>query len=138
MLRHLDCLVTTAAHRIFVYGTLLAGERNHRYLASARLIGAARTTPAFSLHDLGRYPGLVAGGEQSVVGEVYEVDEPTLAALDRLEDHPRLYQRVAIVLADHSRVETYLLTPEQVAGHTLIVSGSWRARRKRPRRRGSR
>jgi hypothetical protein len=37
---------------------------------------------------------------------------------------------VSLVLADGANVQTYLLTPEQVAGHPVIGSGSWRARRK--------
>ena len=73
---------------VFVYGTLLFGERNHGLLVSARLVGEARTLPAFQLHDLGPYPGLVAGGEHAIVGEVYAVDDATLAALDRLEAPP--------------------------------------------------
>jgi len=116
--------------RVFVYGTLLVGESNHRYLASARLVAEARTQPAFTLHDLGAFPGLVAGGSHAVAGEVYAVDEPTLAALDRLEDHPRFYLRTSIVLASGAAVETYLLTPNHVAGCPIITSGSWRAHRK--------
>ena len=115
---------------VFVYGTLLFGERNHRHLVGARLVGEVRTQPAFQLHDLGAYPGLIAGGEHAIVGEVYAVDEATLAALDRLEGTPDFYRRVSIVLVDGTSAETYLLTPEQVAGHPVIASGSWRARRK--------
>ena len=115
---------------MFVYGTLLVGEYNHRHLTGARLVGEAKTKPAFWLHDLGPFPGLVAGGKHAVLGEVYAVDEATLAALDRLEDHPRLYRRTSIVLANRSNVETYLLTAEQVADHPVISSGSWRAHRK--------
>jgi transposase InsO family protein/gamma-glutamylcyclotransferase (GGCT)/AIG2-like uncharacterized protein YtfP len=66
----------------------------------------------------------------AVVGEVYEVDAATLAALDRLEGHPRFYRRARIALADGAHVETYLLTPEQVEGRRVIVSGNWRSRRK--------
>jgi gamma-glutamylaminecyclotransferase len=115
---------------VFVYGTLLYGEHNHRHLTGARLVGAARTLPAFRLHDLGPFPGLVAGGEHAVSGEVYAVDEPTLAGLDRLEGTPDFYRRVSIVLADGAHTETYVLTPEQVAGFPVIASGSWRARTK--------
>lgn len=113
---------------VFVYGTLLAGERNHRYLKTARLVAEASTPPEFRLHDLGSFPGLVRGGEHAVLGEVYEVDEPTLAALDRLEGHPDFYRRTSIVLADGTLAVTYLLTPAQVEGHRVIASGSWRTR----------
>lgn len=118
-----------APTRVFVYGTLLAGEPNHRLLTGARLVTEARTKPAFELRDLGAFPGLVRGAH-AVAGEVYEVDEPMLAALDRLEGHPRFYRRTRIALEDGAVVETYLLAPEQVEGRPVIDSGSWRARRK--------
>lgn len=113
---------------VFVYGTLLTGESNHRFLHGAHLVGAATTPPAFRLHDLGAFPGLVRGGEHAVAGEVYAVDEVTLASLDRLEDHPRFYRRTSIVLADGAQVQTYLLPPALVADRPIIASGSWRAR----------
>jgi gamma-glutamylcyclotransferase (GGCT)/AIG2-like uncharacterized protein YtfP len=116
--------------RVFVYGTLLAGEDNHRLLATATLVGEARTKPAFELRDLGHFPGLVKGGTCSITGEVYEVDAPTLARLDALEGHPRFYRRTRIALDDGAKVETYLLAPEQVAGCSVIASGNWRSRRK--------
>lgn len=119
-----------APTRVFVYGTLLAGEPNHRLLVGARLVAAARTKPVFELRDLGGFPGLVRGGAHAVANEVYEVDEPTLAALDRLEGHPRFYRRSRIALDGGATVETYLLAPEQVEGLPVIDSGSWRARSK--------
>jgi len=116
---------------VFVYGTLLVGEHNHRLLKGAQLISdEARTQPGFQLYDLGRYPALVRDGDQAVLGEVYEVDEPMLAALDRLEGHPDLYRRTGIVLADGTAVETYLMSPVQLAGYPIIACGSWRLRHK--------
>jgi gamma-glutamylcyclotransferase (GGCT)/AIG2-like uncharacterized protein YtfP len=120
--------------RVFVYGTLLAGESNHRLLAAATFIGEARTAPAFELRNLGPFPGLVKSCACSVVGEVYEVDAPTLARLDALEGHPRFYRRTRIALDDGTKVETYLLTPEQVEGRPVIPSGNWRARHNQLRR----
>jgi len=72
----------------------------------------------------------VRGGEHAVAGEVYAVDEPTLAALDRLEGHPRFYRSSRFALEGGATVETYLLAPEQVEGLPVIDSGSWRARSK--------
>jgi gamma-glutamylcyclotransferase (GGCT)/AIG2-like uncharacterized protein YtfP len=119
--------------RVFVYGTLLAGEPNHRLLARARRVCEAATGEGFALFDLGAFPGMVRAREGSVVvGEVYEVDGPTLEALDRLEGHPSFYRRTEITLAppmDAEPVWTYLLRPEQVAGRKRIESGSWRAHR---------
>jgi gamma-glutamylaminecyclotransferase len=117
-----------ASARVFVYGTLLRGESNHRLLAKARFVGEGRTRPEFRLHHLGGFPALVAGGVHAVEGEVYEVDEATLAALDALEGHPRFYRRVPISMEDGASVEAYLLRAEQVEGRPVIDSGSWRLR----------
>ncbi len=126
--------MTGARTRVFVYGSLLAGEPNHRALAGAVLVGAATTVPAFALYDLGAFPGLVAAGEQVVTGEIYEVDAAGLARLDRLEGHPSFYRRTPITLADGDEVETYLLTRTQVAGRPIVAGGCWRAHRKERRR----
>lgn len=116
--------------RIFVYGSLLSGEPNHRVLARAALVAEAVTEPRFALHDLGAFPGMVDGGEHAIAGEVYTVDGDTLAALDRLEGVPRFYQRAPIPLADGTIAETYLLTRAQVEGRPVIANGCWRAHRK--------
>jgi gamma-glutamylaminecyclotransferase len=114
--------------RVFVYGTLRAGEANHGLLHRARFVGAARTPAGYALHDLGAYPAMIAGGDGAIAGEVYDVDAETLAALDELEDHPTYYQRTAITLADGATAATYLLSVADVAGHAVIASGDWRAR----------
>lgn len=115
--------------RVFVYGSLLRGQPNHRLLERSVLVGAASTEPRFQLHDLGAFPGMVADGAQAVLGEVYEVDRATLAELDQLEGHPRWYRRTPIALADGSRAETYLLTPAQVRDRPIVPNGDWRAHR---------
>lgn len=115
--------------RVFVYGSLLSGESNHRQMAGARLVGEAVTEARFTLVDLGPYPALVAGGETAIVGEVYEVDEVLLARLDRFEGHPHLYQRTTIVLGDHGEVEVYLMGGSRPSGRPVIATGSWRAHR---------
>lgn len=114
--------------RVFVYGTLLAGEANHGLLERARFVGEARTPAGYALHDLGAYPAMIAGGGDAVAGEVYEVDAATLAALDELEDHPAYYRRTVITLADGEAAATYLLAAADVDGYAVIASGSWRAR----------
>lgn len=115
--------------RVFVYGTLLAGEPNHRLLRGARLVGAASTKPVFALADLGFFPALVERGASAVSGEVYEVDAATLTRLDVLEGHPRFYRRRRIALDNGTHADTYVLSPEQAAGRPIIVSGDWRSRR---------
>jgi len=118
--------------RVFVYGTLLAGEENHHVLERARPIGRACTKPCFRLLDLGPYPAMLPGGETGVHGEVYEVDKETLEVLDALEDHPQLYRRTAIPLDDGTVAEAYLLTREPALGEVEIASGDFRSRLEEP------
>src|SRR5262249_26546499 len=63
----------------------------------------------------------------SVHGELFEVDAETRAALDRFEDHPRYFERVAIRMRDGSLAESYL--PVRHDPETArIAGGSWRER----------
>lgn len=119
--------------RVFVYGTLLRGESNHNLLTDSRFLGMARTEPLFSLFDLGGYPAMSSGGCTSVLGEIYEVTEEVLEALDELEGHPDWYRRVPIKLSGGISAETYLMEPNQVAGRPLIQGGNWRERAETPR-----
>jgi gamma-glutamylcyclotransferase (GGCT)/AIG2-like uncharacterized protein YtfP len=114
--------------RVFVYGTLRAGERNHRLLEGAAFVGEARTAPCFRMVDLGSFPGIVADGSTPIEGEVYDVDDTMLARLDRLEGHPDFYTRTRIALEDSSEALAYLLRPTQVVGRPAIPSGNWLAR----------
>ena len=95
--------------RVFVYGTLRVGQGNHHLLASSRMIGLDRTLARYTLVDLGAFPAVVVGGATAVVGEVFEVDAATLARLDRLEGHPRFYQRTTVRLASGRRAEMYVM-----------------------------
>jgi phosphoserine aminotransferase len=117
-----------ARRALFVYGTLLRGERSHHLLRAARFARETATAPGFRLVDLGEYPGLVKAPRGAVSGELYLVDDETLRALDEFEGHPRLYWRTGIVLVDRTRAETYLLPPERARGRPEIPSGDWRRR----------
>ncbi len=112
-------------HEVFVYGTLRRGEGNHELLARAEFLGFSRTEAAYTLYDLGAYPGVVVGGADVVHGELYRVDGATLAALDRLEEHPDYYRRETIVLNDGAQAWIYLLPASEAAGAPRIVSGDW-------------
>jgi gamma-glutamylcyclotransferase (GGCT)/AIG2-like uncharacterized protein YtfP len=117
--------------RLFVYGSLLAGESRHDLLAGATLLARTRTEPAFELADLGAYPALVAGGSTAVHGEVYAVDGALLADLDRYEGAPELYRRAVVRLEDGSEAQTYVLVGTAAAA-PRIASGDWRGRKAGP------
>jgi gamma-glutamylcyclotransferase (GGCT)/AIG2-like uncharacterized protein YtfP len=100
--------------RVFVYGTLKRGGRNHHFLAGQQFLGEARTQPGYTLYSLGGYPGMVRSAEagHDVAGEVWHVEAACLAGLDELEGVGEgLYERVAIALSapfEGQAVETYL------------------------------
>jgi len=116
-------------HNIFVYGTLLSGERNHARLDGARLVGTARTEARFTLVDLGHFPALWESGTTAVVGEVYAVTPQLLAALDRFECVPSLYERLRVPLEGGRVVDAYVQRVTFRPAPT-IPSGDWRAHRK--------
>jgi gamma-glutamylaminecyclotransferase len=123
----------TGRHRLFVYGTLLAGEANAHHLRGATPLGPAATCALFDLLDLGAFPALRRAGRTSVRGELYLVDPPHLAALDEFEGHPTLFERAVIPLAGGASAEAYLipaagLSPEFLAVRP-IPGGDWRRRR---------
>ncbi len=87
----------------FVYGTLMRGEANHRLLRGSLFVGAAKTVRGFGLFDHGHFPAMVRMGDGVVSGEVFEITDETLRALDRLEGYPNLYGRELIDLDDGSQ-----------------------------------
>lgn len=117
-----------AASVVFVYGTLRRGEGNHDLLATAEFLGMARTAADFLLFDLGAYPAVVAqpaGQGIAIVGELYAVDEATLAQLDALEEHPDYYVRHEIELPGGPTAWIYVLDAAEVSGAKPIAGGDW-------------
>lgn len=110
---------------IFVYGSLRQGGQFHGILENSKGPRMARTEAQYSLVNLGAFPGLVAGGETAVVGEVYLVDRHTLARLDQLEGHPDFFQRGPLRLETGEEVQAYLLPAQQAEGRPAIPSGDW-------------
>lgn len=113
--------------RLFIYGTLLHGEHNHHLMGGRMPLSTAVTEPVYRMVDMGGYPALVEGGATAIVGELYEVDTPTLARLDILEEAPEFYRRVAASVAGHA-VELYVLPEVHAVGAAVIASGDWRRR----------
>lgn len=88
--------------RVFVYGTLRRGFGNHILLKSQRFLGEAITSDrAYVMIDSFGLPFVIKAPKNSslsyyIAGELYEVDMPTLGALDTLESNGYLYKREKI------------------------------------------
>ena len=126
--------------KVFVYGTLMDGEPNHRFLGKSPKLGAGETKPIYTLYDMYFYPAMVFGGDTSIKGEVYEVSEEALTDLDFLESYnPRrpekgLYNRQLIVVKlrdrDVAALAYFLDEIPLIDGSDqplpIIPSGDWR------------
>ena len=83
-------------HRLFVYGTLRRGERNHGLLGSSRCEAFLARAPGVLVDTGLGFPAMKETGASSgetpgmVCGEIYRVDEATLARIDILEDCVRI------------------------------------------------
>jgi gamma-glutamylcyclotransferase (GGCT)/AIG2-like uncharacterized protein YtfP len=121
-------MVSSEPCRLFIYGTLLSGERDHGLMASAELLGPALTDAQFQLVDLGMYAALVPDGKIAVHGELYAASLATRREIDVARQVPILFQRVTVRLADGTQAETYAMTADQVRGKRRLAHGDWRAR----------
>ena len=100
-----------ATVRLFFYGTLKRGGRNHHLLRGQRFVGEAETLPRYRLYGTGSYPCLVEDVQNGVAvrGELWEVDEQLMPVLDALEDAPNLYMLRPVALRGvPPPVSTYL------------------------------
>ena len=116
---------------IFTYGSLMRGLGNHsvmlgaggRFIKEAQIKGILRAYCSF-------YPGAYApeGGAKDtlIMGEIYEVDERGLKALDALESEGIFYHRKVVTTEEGDGVSVYLLESHKHRG-PLIMSGDWRA-----------
>jgi len=119
--------MTEKTHRIFVYGTLMKGERNHHLMAGTKLInGHARTKENSYLMQVfksssseGKYTPAVTtcyserDGAKCIKGEVYEVDNHQLEELDKLEENGVRYQRKLVTLENGTSALMYFFIADE-------------------------
>jgi gamma-glutamylaminecyclotransferase len=114
--------------RLFVYGTLLPGERDHALLGDAVLLGEAHSEPRFQLVELNVYAALIPDGSVAVRGELYALSLEDRRRIDVARQVPILFQRVTIRLADGTEAETYAMSADQVRGKRRLAHGDWKQR----------
>ena len=118
-------------HKVFVYGTLIAGERNARWAGNAR---RQKAWTLGTIHDTGYgFPAYQKRGRTRIVGEVLTVGDDGFRSMDRLEGYPSLYRReqirVHLVGGGQVLAWVYIMNnlPEKA---TVIESGDWVSYRK--------
>ena len=79
--------------KVFVYGTLRRGESHAQLLREATFLGRYITEPKFTLCDLDEYPAVISWGTTQISGEVYEISDALLQAIDAYEEYPELFSR---------------------------------------------
>jgi len=127
--------------RLFVYGTLMAGECRHSWLAGAAAAEfQGEAGAAGSLLDLGSFPGMLPAGEPAarVHGELYRLADPpsSLATLDRIEGFygfgagGSLFRRSLVWAegADQPKTLAWVYLYSDPSAGTPIPSGDWRRR----------
>lgn len=114
--------------KIFVYGSLKRGKSAHHFMErhNAVFLREDVTNTRYHIYKVGWFPGMgedsmVVGG---VVGEVYEVTDECLAALDQYEGAPELFRREEIELSNGDRVLAYLYN-YSVVGCERFEEGLW-------------
>ena len=120
------------ARYVFVYGTLRRGGLNDitRLRPAPRFVGEAQV--AGVLYHLGRYPGVILGGESWVKGEVYAITAALEAILDDIEDlgeNPTdEYAKRKVAVNVHGNLLqclVYEINPRYVTAAMPISHGDW-------------
>lgn len=105
---------------LFVYGTLKRGQKGHHLVASQEFLGEATTMPLYRLYGLGWHPGMVLDTENGleIKGELWAVDDETLAKLDEYEGLAEaFYTRGDVAIRDcFEPVQTYFFNQKIVPG----------------------
>lgn len=117
--------------KLFVYGTLLTGERNWSWALNPQ-VGISDYLHGAVLYNLGAFPGIKLSDNEDdiVIGEVFEITEEQLKRIDRLEGYfPKnpqsLYTRVSLVLESDTPAYTYVYNGT-IEPFKRIESGNWR------------
>jgi len=114
--------------KLFVYGTLKRGERNHPVLINSNYLKPASTSPNYQLFDLGPYPGMIETPQSglSILGEFFEIHSNLISELDAIEGAPTLFELNPITLNDGTLAFSYLYKRD-TSDARLITTCNWQS-----------
>lgn len=108
---------------VAVYGTLKRGFGNHRLLEKSAFLKESKLKG--TMYSLGPFPALSLHGNTDVHVEMYEIDEPTLQSLDRLEGHPSFYQRQKVHAGGLDAWVYTMDHDQELSNMPIVKSGNW-------------
>lgn len=82
---------------VFVYGTLMKGEHANNMLADGEYAGRFLLKD-YAMYNLGSFPGIKRCKGEAVLGELFFVNEKTIARIDRYEGEGSFYSRKSVTL----------------------------------------
>lgn len=109
-------------HVLFTYGTLKREFHNHHLLRGSEYIDDATLTG--TMRSLGGFPCVSLNGDYQIHGELFKIDDATLAACDRLEGHPNFYER-KMVETNKGPCWAYIIEDERYLQYPVVKSGIW-------------
>ncbi len=127
-------ILASSSAVVFVYGSLKRSCEHHDQMLGARFCGVERVVGYYLVLYHEAYPAMVRADvaddrEFWVEGEVFEVEQAHLIALDRFEECPLLYQRHIVELARGRWAFAYLISGEQARPYPR-VPGVWQSPRR--------
>lgn len=111
------------ALKLLAYGTLRAGHANSaRFGLDKCSVQKNVQLPGYQLFNLGWFPG-IRPGDGVVTGDLFDITNDMLPALDAYEGAPRLYTRETVKVGD---VEAFVYVYHQPIDQSqLIATGDW-------------
>ena len=99
---------------IGVYGTLKKGKGLHKVMENCEFKGDDYIFGSLYHFENGNYPIFVNEGNDRIKIEIYEVDDEKLKVLDKIEGHPKIYERTKITTENNKEIEVYTMSKEKL------------------------
>ena len=115
---------------VFVYGTLMRGERAARMLSEGIYKGEYVLND-YAMYELGPFPGIKKKPGERVIGEVFEVPDSVIPRLDSDEGEGDLYERTPVrVENENTSLEDVLVYVYLGSCQGEVVRTKWNAHRR--------
>ena len=112
-------------HPVFVYGTLMQGQRANHFLRGCDFGGCFRLED-YAMYHLGSYPGIKPCQGESVQGELYYVTDAVLAQMDEYEDEGSLYLRKTVLIhGEETTVSAQVYVYNRDVGGCRLLRCRW-------------